>query len=192
MKRHALCAAAMAVVLATNVAQAQGPDNPGRDNAVGGLQRRGEPGGRDAAPRPDHAARPAAARPDGPRGDSRPAPRNQNRRELSRNNGARPDMGSNRGGNDGVGRADYGGQRSGNYYGPGGYGGERGAGPDHGFYRGQRLPPQYRSRQYVVDNWREHRLSPPPRGYQWVQTGADYVLVAIATGLILQLLLDGN
>jgi len=68
---------------------------------------------------------------------------------------------------------------------------ERGAGPDHSFQRGTRLPAQYRSRQYVVDDWRGHHLSAPPRGYHWVQTGGDYVLVAIATGVILQLLL-GN
>jgi Ni/Co efflux regulator RcnB len=67
---------------------------------------------------------------------------------------------------------------------------ERGAGPDHAFRRGQRLPVEYRSRQYVVDDWRGHHLSAPPRGYHWVQTGGDYVLVAIATGVILQLLLN--
>ena len=66
----------------------------------------------------------------------------------------------------------------------------RGAGPSHAFYRGERLPAQYRHRQYVVEDWRGHRLSAPPRGYHWVQTGADYVLVAIATGVILQLLLS--
>lgn len=66
---------------------------------------------------------------------------------------------------------------------------ERGAGPEHQFYRGDRLPMEYRSRVYVVDDWRGHYLSAPPRGYHWVQTGADYVLVAIATGIILQLLL---
>lgn len=67
---------------------------------------------------------------------------------------------------------------------------ERGAGPNHSFYRGGRLPIEYRTRQYVVDDWRGHRLSAPPRGYHWVQTGGDYVLVAIATGVILQLLLN--
>jgi Ni/Co efflux regulator RcnB len=67
---------------------------------------------------------------------------------------------------------------------------ERGAGPDHRFYRGGRLPAEYRHRQYVVDDWRGHHLSAPPRGYHWVQTGADYVLVAITTGIILQLLLN--
>ncbi len=67
---------------------------------------------------------------------------------------------------------------------------ERGAGPNHAFYRGDRLPAQYRHRNYVVNDWRGHRLSAPPRGYHWVQTGADYVLVAVATGVILQLLLN--
>jgi len=67
---------------------------------------------------------------------------------------------------------------------------ERGAGPDHQFQRGDRLPLQYRHRNYVVDDWRGHNLSAPPRGYHWVQTGGDYVLVAIATGIILQLMLN--
>jgi len=67
----------------------------------------------------------------------------------------------------------------------------RGAGPNHNFYKGQRLPAQYHNKYYVVDDWRGHQLSAPPRGYHWVQTGGDYVLVAIATGLIAQLLL-GN
>ncbi len=66
----------------------------------------------------------------------------------------------------------------------------RGAGPRHDLYRGQRLPTYYRGRQYVVNDWRLHRLSPPPRGYYWVQVGADYVLVAIATGVIAQLVLQ--
>jgi Ni/Co efflux regulator RcnB len=68
---------------------------------------------------------------------------------------------------------------------------KRGAGPNHNFHKGGRLSNEYRSKQYVVDDWRGHRLSAPPRGYHWVQTGGDYVLVAIATGVIAQLLL-GN
>ncbi len=68
--------------------------------------------------------------------------------------------------------------------------GPRGAGPNHQYYRGDRMPQYYRSRMYVVDDWRGHRLSAPPRGYHWVQSGGDYVLVAIATGIILQLILN--
>jgi Ni/Co efflux regulator RcnB len=68
---------------------------------------------------------------------------------------------------------------------------ERGAGPDQRWHRGDRLPIEYRHRNYVVDDWRGHRLSAPPRGYYWVQNGNDYLLVAIATGVIAQLLI-GN
>lgn len=67
---------------------------------------------------------------------------------------------------------------------------ERGAGPDRAFRQGGRLPLEYRSRQFVVDDWRGHHLSAPPRGYHWVQNGSDYLLVAITTGVILQLLLS--
>ena len=66
----------------------------------------------------------------------------------------------------------------------------RGAGPEHNFYRGGRLPDYYRGHEYVVDDWRGHRLQAPPRGYNWVQVGPDYVLVAIATGIIASILLN--
>jgi Ni/Co efflux regulator RcnB len=66
----------------------------------------------------------------------------------------------------------------------------RGAGPNHDLRRGARLPSSYHHRQYVVDNWRSHRLSAPPRGYHWVQAGDDYVLAAIATGIIAQIMLN--
>jgi len=69
--------------------------------------------------------------------------------------------------------------------------GNRGAGPRHDLYSGQRLPSNYQNRQYVVDNWRSHRLSAPPRGHHWVQVGNDYVLAAIATGVIASIFL-GN
>ena len=65
-----------------------------------------------------------------------------------------------------------------------------GAGPDHNFRRGERLPDRYRNNQYVVNDWRGHKLRQPPRGYHWVQTGGDYVLAAIATGLIADLIIN--
>lgn len=49
--------------------------------------------------------------------------------------------------------------------------------------RGQRLPSEYRARGYYVD-YRAHRLRQPPRGYQWVRVNDDYLMVALATGLI--------
>lgn len=67
--------------------------------------------------------------------------------------------------------------------------GGRGAGPRHDIYRGARLPTYYRTQHYVVQDWRYHRLPPPPRGHHWVQVGADYLLVAVATGIVVQLML---
>jgi Ni/Co efflux regulator RcnB len=80
-------------------------------------------------------------------------------------------------------RGDY---RSGDYRGEQFHYGARG--PE--WRRGGHIPPEYRNRQYVVEDWRAHRLNAPPRGYQWVQVGGDYVLVAVATGIIAQLLLN--
>ena len=76
-------------------------------------------------------------------------------------------------------------------YHDGGYRGHgRGAGPQHAWYRGDRLPTYYRSRSYVVDDWRGHHLYAPPQGYHWVQSGGDYLLVAVATGIIASILLN--
>lgn len=69
------------------------------------------------------------------------------------------------------------------------YDDRRGAGPDHNWQRGYRVPPQYRSHHYVVNDWRGHHLSAPPRGYQWVQNGSDYLLIGIATGVIASMVL---
>jgi Ni/Co efflux regulator RcnB len=54
--------------------------------------------------------------------------------------------------------------------------------------RGGRVPSEYRGRNYVVNDYRAYHLSAPPRGYQWVGVGGDYVLAAIATGLIAQII----
>lgn len=74
---------------------------------------------------------------------------------------------------------------------PPGHAKRMGAGPNHNWVKGSRVPPQYRSHQYVVNDWRGHGLKHPPRGYHWVQYGGDYLLVAIASGVIAQLIL-GN
>ena len=60
----------------------------------------------------------------------------------------------------------------------------RGVGPRHDWYRGGYVPAPYRGYSYVVGDYRTHRLAPPPRGYQWIQYGGDYLLIAIGTGLI--------
>jgi hypothetical protein len=58
--------------------------------------------------------------------------------------------------------------------------------------RGQYLPRHYRSRNYVVYDYGRYRLRPPPRGYHWVRHGDDYLLAAIATGLIAQVIFGSN
>jgi Ni/Co efflux regulator RcnB len=85
--------------------------------------------------------------------------------------------------NDGYGRGDHGQAQR-------GYDASRHDGYRHEMRRGGRLPDEYRGGRYVVNDWRGRHLSAPPRGYQWVQANNDYVLAAIATGLIAQVLLN--
>ena len=77
--------------------------------------------------------------------------------------------------------------------GPGnGHGNGHAYGHRYHWARGQRLPDEYRRNQYVVNDWRSRRLRQPPRGYQWVQADNQYVLVAVATGIIADLILNAR
>lgn len=58
--------------------------------------------------------------------------------------------------------------------------------------RGQRLPSHYRSSAYYVNDYGRYGLRAPPRGHRWVRADNDYVLAAIATGLIVQVLANSN
>ncbi len=160
----ALTTLVIAILASNEAAFAQGKGNNDRDDRGRGEQRdRGAPPGQ----RDNNGRGPERREVDR---------RNDDRRDHS----GRPDVGR-RGDFDGRrdGRGDFDGRRDG-----------RGAGPNHAYYRGDRLPIQYRHRQYVVEDWRGHSLSAPPRGYHWVQNGADYLLVGIATGMILQIFLS--
>ena len=64
--------------------------------------------------------------------------------------------------------------------------------PHNDWHRGERLPAEYRDRNYVVDDWHAHGLSAPPRGYHWVGVNGDYVLAAVATGVITSILMSGH
>lgn len=68
----------------------------------------------------------------------------------------------------------------------GAYGGQQ----RYQMQRGERLSQYNRGDYYVVNDWRSRRLYEPQRGYQWVQSGNDYALVAIATGIIASVLLN--
>jgi len=80
------------------------------------------------------------------------------------------------------------GHDNGNHYGET----RRMGGPErHHWARGERLPSQYYGGGRYVD-WRAHRLHAPPRGYQWVDVDGDYVLVALTTGLIADLIINSR
>ena len=52
------------------------------------------------------------------------------------------------------------------------------------FRVGQRFDHRYATHYRVIQNPRFYRLHDAPRGYRWVQSGNDAVLVAVASGLI--------
>lgn len=66
-------------------------------------------------------------------------------------------------------------------------------GNGHGRWeRGHALPPQYRDRGHYVTDYRSYRLREPPRGYRWVRADNDFVLVAITTGLIADIVINSQ
>lgn len=66
---------------------------------------------------------------------------------------------------------------AGRYYAPRGY-------QTRSWSFGQTMPSYYRSNQYVVNDYGRYGLRAPPRGYQYVRSGNDVVLAAVATGLV--------
>jgi Ni/Co efflux regulator RcnB len=65
------------------------------------------------------------------------------------------------------------------------------AGHDHhDWQRGSRLPPEYRSHNYVVNDWHSRHLRRPPSGYHWVRADNDLVLVGITSGIIADIILN--
>lgn len=61
--------------------------------------------------------------------------------------------------------------------------------PTYGRWRrGQFLPPS--SRGYAISDYTRYHLRRPPRGYYWCRSGSDFILVAVATGLIFEVIGD--
>jgi Ni/Co efflux regulator RcnB len=53
------------------------------------------------------------------------------------------------------------------------------------FRRGERFYSNRAPNYVVIDDYRRwDRLRPPPRGYRWVRSGNDAVLVGIASGIV--------
>lgn len=70
---------------------------------------------------------------------------------------------------------------------PPGYDPERPA--RSGWRRGQHLPPSFRGD--IVADYARYHLRRPPRGYCWYRDADDYVLAAVSTGLIFDVI-DGD
>ncbi len=60
---------------------------------------------------------------------------------------------------------------------------------NHRWVRGERFYPVY-GRSFVVDDWYRYRLRRAPYGYHWVRYGDDFLMVAIGTGIIADILLN--
>ena len=54
--------------------------------------------------------------------------------------------------------------------------------------RGQRFDSRYASNYRVIANPRQYRLHEAPRGYRWVQSGNDAVLIGITSGIVASVL----
>jgi Ni/Co efflux regulator RcnB len=54
--------------------------------------------------------------------------------------------------------------------------------------KGQRFDRRYAPQYRVINSPRAYRLQPAPRGYHWVQSGNDAVLVGITSGIVASVL----
>lgn len=61
---------------------------------------------------------------------------------------------------------------------------DRGIRNGHRWAKGQRFDRRYANNYRVLNNYRDYRLAAPPRGYHWVRSGNDAVMVAITSGII--------
>ncbi len=55
---------------------------------------------------------------------------------------------------------------------------------DRHFETGDRLPREFRQDAYVFEDWRDAGLRTPPRGYQWMQVGDQYLLASRRDGKV--------
>lgn len=60
--------------------------------------------------------------------------------------------------------------------------------PHQQWQRGHAVDPRYRGDRYWVTDWRARHLYAPPRDHRWLSVNGDYVLVAIASGVIVNIL----
>lgn len=64
-------------------------------------------------------------------------------------------------------------------------------GADHQWQRGEHMGYNDWSSARPV-NYRRHHLRHPPRGYEWRESNGQYVLGAVATGVIASMIINGG
>jgi Ni/Co efflux regulator RcnB len=64
-------------------------------------------------------------------------------------------------------------------------------GADHQWSRGERMGYNDWNHASRID-YRRHHLRHPPRGYEWRESNGQYVLGAIATGVIASMIVNGG
>ncbi|MDG9853075.1 RcnB family protein [Pseudomonas nitroreducens] len=60
--------------------------------------------------------------------------------------------------------------------------------PHRDWRRGVIVEPNYRGDRYWVTDWQARHLYAPPRDHRWLYVNGDYILVTIASGLIVNIL----
>jgi len=64
-------------------------------------------------------------------------------------------------------------------------------GGSHQWHSGDRIGHNDWNSAQPVD-YRTHHLNAPPRGYEWRESNGQYVLAAVATGVIASIILDNG
>ena len=57
--------------------------------------------------------------------------------------------------------------------------------PGYRWHRGERF---YGPPPVIIHHYSYHNLTPPPPGYYWVQSGNQFLMIAMATGIIASIL----
>ncbi|KQY50441.1 RcnB family protein [Lysobacter sp. Root494] len=74
-------------------------------------------------------------------------------------------------------------------HGHGGHG-DHPPGNHYGWHKGERIDVVYMQPRYYVEDYRVYHLAPPPPGHRWVRhPDGRMILVAVATGIIADILL---
>lgn len=64
-------------------------------------------------------------------------------------------------------------------------------GHHYGWHKGERVDVVYMQPRYYVEDYHVYHLAPPPPGHRWIRDpDGRFILVAVATGIIADILLN--